>query len=64
MGSLDRAAMSQECSTSGPVAPRLQHHRVGHVPDIFYIPDYLSATEEATLAAKIKASKQRWTQVR
>ena len=47
-----------------PLAPRLQHHCVGHVPDMYYIPDYLSAAEEDTLVATIKASKQRWTQVR
>lgn len=64
MECVDRAAGSQQCSTSLPVAPRLQQHRVGHVPHIYYIPEYLGAEEEESLVATIKASKQRWTQVR
>ena len=61
---MDRAAGSQQCSTSVPVTPRLQQHCVGHVPHIYYIPEYLGAKEEETLVATVKASKQRWTQVR
>ena len=64
MGGLDRAAGSQQCSTSQPEATRLQHHRVGHVPHIYYVPEYLGAEEEERLVATVKASKQRWTQVR
>ena len=60
----ERATGSQQCSTSLPVVPCLQHHRVGHVPHIYYIPDYLGAEEEESLDATVKASKQRWTQVR
>ncbi|KAK9839233.1 hypothetical protein WJX81_003012 [Elliptochloris bilobata] len=41
----------------------MRHHQVGSLPYIFYIPDYLTAAEDDSLASTIRTSKQRWTQV-
>lgn len=38
--------------------------RVGLLPSLYYIPEYVSAAEETTLLAAIAATKVGWKQVR
>lgn len=59
---MDRAGRDQECSSSAPENSHLHLHRVGDVPFVWYIPDYLSAAEESSLDSTIRASKLPWTQ--
>ena len=59
-----RASSGQACSCAPPSTAYLQQHRVSGVQDVFYLPDYLCAAEEDSLASAIRASKQRWTQAR
>ena len=41
----------------------LKDFKLGPLPDVHYIPDYLSTREEQSLIDQITASKARWTQV-
>lgn len=59
-----RAHSGAACSCAPPATALLQRHRVGGVPFVYYLPDYLSAAEDYSLASTIRASKQRWTQAR
>ena len=58
----DRAGRAEECSSSAPESPHLHLHRIGDVPSVWYIPNYLSAAEESSLDSTIHASKIPWTQ--
>ncbi len=37
--------------------------RVGDLPTVYCVPEYVSATEEASLLREINGSRARWTQV-
>lgn len=41
----------------------LAKHRIGTLPNVYYIPDYITSTEERRLTDEIIASKTLWTQV-
>lgn len=40
----------------------LDHFRVGHLHSLYYVPDYVSEAEEASLLREIHGAKARWTQ--
>ena len=42
---------------------KLNTYRVGDLPDVFYIPDYISREEEQSLLNNINGTKAKWTQV-
>jgi len=53
-------------SSAAPMAVTelgLENHRVGNLPTLFYVPDYISAAEEAQLLSEVRSSKAKWTQV-
>lgn len=38
----------------------LEKHRIGLLPEIFYIPEYISVDDEERLCQAIRASKAPW----
>lgn len=41
----------------------LESYRVGSLPRIYYVPEFISEAQEAQLLCEIRASKFKWTQV-
>lgn len=41
----------------------LENYRVGDLPNVFYIPDYISKEEEERLLGRVRSCKAPWTEV-
>lgn len=51
------------CLLFMPESFKLSDHKVGNLPEVCYIPEYISREEEQSLLSNIEGTRSNWTQV-